>query len=93
MIPSLFAAGVIFGGLVSIWCPVCRVVYISVLSLYGLITLVSCMRLNPAKWLLTWLGVVLTHLVYGVRFVAGFLAPGMPGEVRRFDHPSEEVKK
>ena len=90
MVPSLFVAGIMFGGLASIWSPVCRMLYIFVLSLYAVLTLVSCASLNPAKWLLTWLGVVLTHLVYGVRFVVGFFASRMPGEVRHFDHPSEE---
>jgi glycosyltransferase involved in cell wall biosynthesis len=93
MIPSLFVAGVILGGLASILSPVCRILYISVLSLYGLVTFASSISVNPVKWILTWMGVVLTHLVYGVRFVVGLFASRMPGEVRNFDHPSEETKK
>jgi hypothetical protein len=91
--PSLFVIGLVLGGFLSIFCPLCRTLYLAVLIFYGLATLLSCARTDPAAWLLTWMGVVLTHIVYGVRFMAGLLASSLPGEVRKFDHPSEKTGK
>jgi len=89
LIPSLFVMGIAVGALASVWCPFCRLLYISALLLYAGLTLVSSISLNPLTWLLTWLGVMLTHVVYGVRFIFGFMSSRMPGEVRQFDHMSE----
>jgi glycosyltransferase involved in cell wall biosynthesis len=91
MIPSLFVAGVVVGAVVSVCCPLCRLLYISALLLYAALTLMSSVSLNPLTWLLTWIGIVLTHAVYGVRFILGFMSSRMPGDVRRFDHLSENV--
>jgi hypothetical protein len=41
-------------------------------------------------WIVTWLGVMATHIVYGVRFLIGILSKRMPCEVAQFDHPSEK---
>jgi hypothetical protein len=39
---------------------------------------------------MTWLGVMATHVVYGIRFLMGLLSRHMPCEVERFDHPAEK---
>lgn len=88
-LPSLFVLGLVFGGIVSAVCPFCRYVYLGALLLYGVLTLVSCARANPVSWGLTWLGVISTHVWYGVRFLSGLLVRELPSEVRKFDHPSE----
>jgi len=87
--PSFFVMGLFFGGILSFACPMCRLVYLVVLAMYGAITFVSCARRNVAAWFLTWLGVVSTHVCYGVFFLVGLFTRNLPGEVRRFDHPSE----
>jgi glycosyltransferase involved in cell wall biosynthesis len=90
-IPSLFVAGVIIGGIISLVLPVLRIPYFIAIGLYSTITLISCLSLNPLSWLITWLGVILTHFTYGTRFTAGLMAGQMPHEVAQFDHPSEKA--
>jgi len=87
--PSLFVLGIVFGGIASVVSPMCRYLYLGVLMLYALITFVSCVQWSPVAWVLTWLGVMSTHIWYGIRFMAGLLAWRLPGEVQKFDHPSE----
>lgn len=90
MVPSLFVLGLLVGGAAAAaWAPL-RPFYLAALAAYLAVTLLGTFALNPRVWLLTWLGVIATHLVYGSRFLQGLLAARMPGEVRRFDHPSEE---
>jgi glycosyltransferase involved in cell wall biosynthesis len=89
LLPSLLVAGIAAGAVaVAVW-PVLRPSYFAVLILYGAVTLSSAFSLRLLDWLATWAGVVLTHAVYGVRFAQGLCSVRMPGEVRRFDHPSE----
>ena len=89
MVPSLFVLGVIFGGAAAARFPVLRIPYLGVLAFYAAATLISVFHRNLADWLLAWLGVVLTHLWYGVRFMWGLLFGRMPKEVRAFDHGGE----
>ena len=91
MLPSLFVLGLALGGIASAalpWAPL-RIAYLACVGLYALLALLSTASPRPIEWLLTWIGVMLTHLVYGAQFLAGFVSPSLPGEVRRFDHPSE----
>ena len=89
LIPSLLVCGIICG------IPLCLLfnplwyLYTGIITIYLLITLLSSFSLRPHMWLITWLGVITTHLVYGVRFLQGLLAKRMPCETARFDHPSE----
>lgn len=89
MLPSIFTFGVIGGAVVAALVPPLRLFYFAVLLIYAAISFFSSFQLNPVSWLLVWLGVMLTHLVYGVRFVIGIFAAKLPGEIQRFDHPSE----
>ena len=89
MIPSLFVLGLVGGAFVCLLCPPLRMLYATALTIYILITALSSVHLRPKTWLLTWLGIVSTHAVYGTRFLQGLLSTRMPGEVREFDHPSE----
>ncbi len=88
-IPSLFVIALVLGAVVSAFCPVCRTIFLASLAVYGSLILLSCFRMNLATWILTWLGVVLTHVTYGTYFIAGLLSRRMPGEPEKFDHPSE----
>ena len=93
MLPSLFVLGLVAGGVLALFCPLLRGIYLSAILFYATITFVSCASLQLALWIPTWVGVVLTHLVYGTRFLVGLLSPRMPGEARAFDHPSEEASR
>jgi len=81
--------GLVVGAVLACLHPWLRIAYFAVLAFYLLITFISSVSLSPALWLVTWLGVMATHVVYGVRFAQGLLARRMPCEVAAFDHPSE----
>ncbi len=53
---------------------------------YLLLTGLSAFAFNPFMWAATWLGVVATHLWYGVRFVQGLCAAKAPCEYIGKDH-------
>ena len=91
MVPSLFVLGLIGGGLLSFWSRGLSRLYLSGIIAYAALTLLFSASRQPLVWLVTWIGMVLTHLVYGTRFVMGFLSRRLPSEVERFDHPSEET--
>jgi glycosyltransferase involved in cell wall biosynthesis len=87
--PSLFVLGLISGGsLAYLWPPI-RTPYILSVSLYAAITFLFAIHRNPLAWILVWLGIMSTHVVYGIRFVVGLLSKQMPETVALFDHPSE----
>ncbi len=89
LLPSFFVTGVILGAACAPLHPWIRTAYLSGLLCYAAITFVSAFSFRPLLWLVTWLGVMATHLVYGVRFAQGLLSRRMPCEVASFDHPSE----
>ena len=55
---------------------------------YAVLVAVATLSFNPVDWVLTVSGVVLTHLVYGVRFMQGILASRAPCEFIGADHAS-----
>lgn len=89
LIPSLFVLGAACGAILAAWLPRLRLLYGGAWAFYGTVTLLFSFHTRPLAWLVTWIGVVLTHLVYGVRFLQGLCWRRMPGDVQRFDHPSE----
>lgn len=86
MVPSLFVMGLVTGGILSFFCPWCRLAYIAVLAFYAALTLLATFRTNPASWFLTWMGVFLTHVVYGTGFLVGLLTRKLPDEVELAPH-------
>lgn len=54
--------------------------------IYGILVLLTTWAMNPLTWLLTALGVFVTHLAYGVTFVQGLLARKAPCEFIGKDH-------
>ena len=93
-IPSLFVLGLVLGGIaVGATVPlhgtainVLRWAYFGVTGFYALATLLTSFTLNPAMWLMTWLGVVTSHIWYGIRFVFGLCASKAPCEYIGRDH-------
>ena len=92
LLPTFFVIGLVIGAPLACLHPWLRTAYLSVLAAYGALTLLSTIHPNPAMWLATWLGVMATHVVYGVRFLMGLLTRRMPCEVATFDHPAEKDK-
>jgi glycosyltransferase involved in cell wall biosynthesis len=89
LIPSLLVIGLVLGVPLAILLRPLRYLYVGITALYLLVTFLSSFSLRPGMWFITWLGVMATHMVYGVRFLQGLLSPRMPCETACFDHPSE----
>jgi GT2 family glycosyltransferase len=71
--PSIFAAGLAIGGIVSIFSPLLRAFYFQVISAYLIVTLYNAFKYSssPRARFPVFLGIVLTHLTYGVYFIKG----------------------
>ncbi len=86
-IPSLFVLYLILLVLSAAFLPCAALSVASApLALYAALVAVTTFSLNPLVWLLTFVGVVVTHLAYGVRFVQGLLARKVPCEFIGKDH-------
>ena len=90
LIPTLFVLGILIGLPLAFLHPYFFYIYSSVLAFYGFITFVSSFSLSPTLWFMTWLGVMATHVIYGIRFLMGLLSRHMPCEVEHFDHSAEK---
>ena len=90
LIPTLFVLGVIIGAPLAFLHPWLRFAYLGALAFYALLTLISSFSLSLPMWIVTWLGVMVTHVVYGIRFLLGLLSRRMPCETAAFDHPAEK---
>ena len=86
MVPSLFVLGAVFGPLVCHFQPVLWPFYIGIMGFYLAITFIFAFKRHPHEWLILWLGIMSTHVWYGIRFIQGLLFGRMPKEVRAFDH-------
>ena len=91
MVPSLFVLGVVLGPVVCHYVPVLWPVYIGVVAFYLAITFLFAFKRRPLEWLILWLGIISTHVWYGIRFMQGLIFGRMPKEVRAFDHGGEAV--
>ena len=86
MVPSLFVLGAVLGPVACHFLPVLWPLYIGVMGFYLAITFFFAFKPRPHEWLILWLGIMSTHVWYGVRFLQGLLFGRMPKEVRAFDH-------
>jgi len=93
LIPSFFVVGVIAGLPLCFVHPLLKWAYLGTVAFYLLVTFISSFAVRPSMWIVTWLGVMATHAVYGVRFLIGILSKRMPCEVAQFDHPSEKQEE
>ena len=70
-VPSIFAVGVIIGGIVSVFSPFVRSIYITILTIYLISAVFETVK---ARSLLVFPGIILTHLTYGIFFIRGLLS-------------------
>jgi cellulose synthase/poly-beta-1,6-N-acetylglucosamine synthase-like glycosyltransferase len=74
-VPSLFVLGIILGFVLSMFFPLIKIVYISVLLLYLLLLIIEGIRVKNLKLgILVFLGILSTHIVYGIWFIKGLLS-------------------
>lgn len=71
-IPSLFVVGLIMGIILSFYNTILRNLYLSVLILYFLIIFFTTLNIKNLKMkLFVIIGIILTHIVYGLGFIRG----------------------
>ena len=93
-VPSLFVLGLLIGGIAvgatatlhGTAVNMLRWAYFGTVGFYALATLLTSFTFNLAMWLTTWVGVVATHIWYGIRFVCGICAAKAPCEYIGRDH-------
>lgn len=86
MIPSLFVLGLVLGPVACTFLPVLWWAYIGILGLYLLTVLACSWHLKIHEWLIVFMGIIATHIWYGIRFLQGLIFGRMPTEVKNFDH-------
>ena len=70
-VPSIFTAGVIIGGIVSVFSPFIRIIYMTILALYLVLVVEETIRLRN---FLIMPGIISTHFAYGIFFIKGLLS-------------------
>jgi len=74
--PSLLVIAILAGPLASLFYPVLGRLYVILLTFYLLACLAQALKARSLKLiLLVFVGIILTHLVYGLAFIKGFLSP------------------
>ena len=89
MLPSIFVVGLVAGLGLSFMHPLFERLYICAVSLYLVVTFLCSGIRRPRTWILVWLGVICTHIVYGTRFLMGWFTRSLPSQVQDFDHSAE----
>ena len=95
-VPTLFVAyllafAALFAGLRALGpfgpcADVLEAIVAAPLVFYAVLTLASTFSLNPLRWAVTELGVVLSHIWYGIQFLRGLCASRAPCEFIGKDH-------
>lgn len=70
---SIFVMGVIFGAMLSLINPIIRIIYLSILSLYLFLVLISSLRKDLKTIPFLFIGIIATHFTYGIGFIYGLL--------------------
>lgn len=71
-IPSLFVIGLVAGPILSCFVPILWYFYFAVIMLYLILLICSIRKAGSVSvWLLTFSGIIVTHIGYGVMFIRG----------------------
>lgn len=89
-IPSLFVLGLAVGGVLAIFFPLFRLIFLVLLSFYtiaviagslmGAFSLKETSGVKIKLFILGLAGIIVTHLAYGIYFIKGLMAKKMPEE-------------
>lgn len=93
MLPSALVGAGYFGGILALLLPVLAPFYLAAAAAYLFLAFAASFHRRFPLWMMTWIGIPLTHLTYGVRFVVGLCTSKLPSEAAEFDHSSEEKVK
>ena len=71
-IPSLFVLGLVGGPILSFLIPILWYFYFAVIVLYLVLLMVSIRKTGSFRlWILTFIGIIMTHIGYGLMFIRG----------------------
>lgn len=71
-IPSLFVLGLVCGPILSCFIPVLWYFYFAVIMLYLILLICSIRKVDSfSVWVLAFLGIIATHIGYGLMFIRG----------------------
>lgn len=71
-VPSLFVLHLLFGSIVSAFNQILRVLFVLSLVAYLILAFIGALHAKRLKLIvLTWLGIIVTHVVYGISFLVG----------------------
>jgi len=79
-VPSLFLSGLIFGAALSLFIPLFKAIYFTVLSFYLILAFIAGITSGMRLAHLVFAGIILTHLTYGLYFIKGLFSKKMPEE-------------
>lgn len=72
--PSFLVLFLIFGGIASYLVPPLRIIFLSILSIYIILTLITALLSKNIKLIFpVGVGIILTHFTYGIYFLAGLI--------------------
>ena len=72
--PSFLVLFLIFGSMSYYFIPSFRTIFVSLLSIYLILTLIAALLSKNVKLIFpVWAGIILTHLTYGTYFLTGLL--------------------
>ncbi len=71
-VPSLFVIYLLLGGFLSIFSQILRTLFVLSLVVYLILAFIGALHARKPKLIiLTWLGIIITHIVYGISFLIG----------------------
>ena len=71
-IPSLFVIGLVAGPILSYFVPILWYFYFAVIMLYLILLICSIRKASSfSVWILTFCGIIATHIGYGIMFIRG----------------------
>lgn len=79
-LPSMFVSGLFIGLLLSFLCPSFKHIYISAITLYLALVFILSISNDFRLTFLAFLGIIISHLVYGLYFIKGLLSPKLKEE-------------
>jgi len=84
-LPTLFLFGLIVGLILSLALPFIKVIYLLSLILYFLSVCISSMNKEPRLAPFVFLGIIMTHLTYGLFFIKGLLVKKLKEENENYN--------
>ncbi len=80
-LPSLFVLSVLAGAVLSLYSAPLKIIYFSCLLVYIILVFLSSISRGLVLFPLVFLGIILTHMTYGLYFIKGLTAKSLKEEL------------